>query len=207
VSSLRDSARFAVRTPDLGPGLNYAAAPRLGPGRVVVHRLVELIGDGSRRGNDEKGTGEAENCCVKKPEDRRNRFPVRFRRSEGTQVFPPVAKGTSKSGLLWTYQVAVSRPFPLIPVVQKSSASFQKDLKDSCGGCGAGTWSSETLRWIDSLLDGCKPNDLPLSRNLKVRKQARLSGDEMDDRSEQPQAWKLDDTSFGTTSWVCDAKQ
>lgn len=41
----------------------------------------------TRRG-EEKGR-----IAVKKPEDRRNRFPVRFRRSEGTQVFPPVAKG------------------------------------------------------------------------------------------------------------------
>ena len=111
-------------------------------------------------------------------------------------------------GTLWTYQGRSFAPFSTHSSSAGSACFVSKKIwKNSRGGCGAGNGSSETVRRIDSLLDGCKPNDPPLSRNLKIRKQAQLSvGDEMDDRSEQPQAWKLDDTSFGTTFWVCDAK-
>jgi len=58
-------------------------------GNAILKLVLGCVKKRRRQGG-ERRKGE---LLFKKPEDRRNRFPVRFRRSEGTQVFPPVAKG------------------------------------------------------------------------------------------------------------------
>src|SRR5208283_2666745 len=88
---------------------------------------------GKRRKEGNRRDGE---LMLKEPEDRRKRFPVRFRRSEGTQVFPPVAKGLPSRDFVDLTGSQFRVPFPLIRVVQEARDSFQEKAKFLRRGTG-----------------------------------------------------------------------
>jgi hypothetical protein len=67
-----------------------------------------------------------EKTRLKIPEDRQNRFPIRFRRSEEPKSSPRLPRAF-QVGILWMECCRLRlRRFPLIRVVQKASASFQE---------------------------------------------------------------------------------
>lgn len=115
----------------------FAKAQKMGHSRsVAAHARPPVnFGNGTTSENylalDLEETGREDRRTgvrVSNPEERRNRFPIRLRRSEAPQL-PPGCYGRFLLGICGPTPVArIARLLPLISIVQRADNPFQKNL-------------------------------------------------------------------------------